>query len=72
MAEIWQQAYGYTRGGLKQVVEDRPLVQQLSDGSVRLQLSGRDATWTVELTLDECEHIAEAIGREAPGSRPAT
>lgn len=62
MAAIWQQAHGYTRGGLRQVAQDRPLVQQLSEGSVRLELSGRAAHWIIELAPDDCERIAEAIG----------
>lgn len=65
MAAIWLQAYGYTRGGLKQIVEDRPLVRELSDGSVRLELSGRDGGWVIELTQDDCERIADEIGRRA-------
>jgi len=65
MARISQQAYGYTRGGTKAIAEDRPSLQRVSDG-VRLELSGRDAVWVIDLSEADCERIAEQIGWGRP------
>ena len=61
MARISQQAYGFTRGGTKPIAEDRPSLQKIFDG-VRLELTGRDAVWIIELSGADCERIAEEIG----------
>lgn len=66
MAQIWQKAHGYTRGGTRMVVEDYPALQWLSDGGCRLELTSRGGIWTVDLTQDECERIAEGFAIE-PG-----
>jgi len=65
MARISQQTYGYTRGGIKTIAEDRPSVQRVHDG-VRLELTGQDAVWVIDLTEADCERIAEAIGWGRP------
>lgn len=66
MAQIWQQAYGMNRGGIKMVADDRPSLQRLSDRGVRLEMTGPDTAWIIELTQDDCERIAEAIGFRRP------
>lgn len=70
MTQIWHRAYGYSRGSTTSVIHDRPAVHHLSDGGVRLELTGRDAVWSIDLTRDECEQIAEAIGRGASRAWP--
>lgn len=64
MAQIWQKAHGYSRGGTKMVVEDSPALQWLSDGGCRLELTSKTGVWTVDLTLDECLRIAEGFATE--------
>jgi hypothetical protein len=44
-------------------VDDRPLLEETPDG-VTLVGAGRNGEYRVELTLDDCERIAEAIARE--------
>ena len=49
----------------------RPLLRPLSD-SVRLEMDGGgEATWTFDLTLNDCERIAEAMDWR-PGARIGT
>jgi hypothetical protein len=59
MAAIWRQPY---RGRLTAVCEDRPILQRLSDRSIRVEMTGHDAAWIIELSQDDCERIAEEIG----------
>jgi hypothetical protein len=59
------------RRGREPVVDDRPMVSAHS-GGVRLELGNISSPWTVELTLADCERIAEALGYVRPGiMRPA-
>jgi hypothetical protein len=44
-------------------VDDSPLLQSTSDG-VRLRATSRNGEYEVELTLDDCLRIAEAIDYE--------
>jgi hypothetical protein len=44
-------------------VDDRPILTLLS-GGVFLEIPGRNGGYEVELTLDECRRIAEAIDYE--------
>jgi hypothetical protein len=55
------------RRGREPLIADRPMVTATSDGGVRLELGSIDQPWTVELTLADCERVAEAIGFVRPG-----
>jgi (2Fe-2S) ferredoxin len=66
MAAIWQQPY---RGRCAAVCEDRPAMQNVADG-VRLELTGAAGVWTIELSRDDCERIAEEIGYRRPRQEP--
>jgi hypothetical protein len=63
MAAIWRQPY---RGGLTAICVDRPILQGLAGRGVRLELPSPDAVWIVELSVDDCERIAEEIGYRRP------
>jgi hypothetical protein len=67
MAAIWRQPYS---GSLTAICEDRPIMQGLSGRGVRLELPGHDAVWIVELSVDDCQRIAEEIGWGRPGVVP--
>jgi hypothetical protein len=64
MAAIWGQPY---HRASECVVEDRPTAQYLGIRGVRLELTGRDGVWTIELPSDDCERIAELIDYRGPG-----
>lgn len=55
---IWQ-----TRSGVTEAQrEDRPLIRAYDDGA-RLELNSAEVEWIITLTRDDCERIAELIGR---------
>lgn len=72
MAVIW----AYPTDGKRHTAapEGRMMLRLLSDGRVRLELeplaNSNVAQWAVELTLDECQEIADAIGRRSRSEWP--
>jgi hypothetical protein len=44
------------------LVEDRATMQQISDGKIRLEATGRKGVYVVEITGKEAERIAELLG----------
>jgi hypothetical protein len=45
-------------------VDDRPILEETPDGVV-LVVPARNGEYRVELTLDDCQRIAESIAEEA-------
>jgi hypothetical protein len=56
--QIWHFTRGFAPMSL---VDDRPTLRSTSTGGVELEVLGRKGTYKVELTLDECRRVAEAI-----------
>lgn len=44
------------------LAEDRAKVQQIPGGKIRLEATGRNGAYSVELDREEAERIAELIG----------
>lgn len=69
--QIWQKATGLGRNHPAVAApEQLPSLQELAGRGVRLELVSRYSTWIVELTQEDCEQIADAIGRHGPGQWP--
>jgi hypothetical protein len=64
MTILWRRV---SSGRLSRVCEDRPALERLSQGGVRLELVERTGSWVVELTQADAEGIAEEIGYRRPG-----
>lgn len=69
--QIWQKATGLGRNHPTLAApEQSPIMQELAGRGVRLELVGRYVAWTVELSREDCERIAEAIDRPRPAQWP--
>jgi hypothetical protein len=60
--QLWHRTRGFAPMSL---VDDRPALQRKATG-IELEVLGRKGSYKVELTLDECERIAEAIDWQPP------
>ena len=64
MTILWRRL---SSGRLTRVCEDRPALEPISQGGMRLALVERTGSWVIELTRADAERIAEEIGYRRPG-----
>lgn len=60
--QVWFHGFAFTGKGSTSLCEDRASLQSISGDRVRLEGTGRNGVYAVELSRDECERIAEHIG----------
>jgi hypothetical protein len=59
--QIWFHPFAFTGKTQSSLCEDRPTLQRIAGDKIKLEGTGRNGAYAVELTRDECERIAEAI-----------